>query len=168
MIDETDLPTGKHKPELIRHLEQLISFIGESALDQELEARLNDVFGPHTESFQEMKRLLRTGIDEQWACYKIIDGPDYCRGRLGVVADGHHDFVVESAKLKNVKGNFHTHPLGEINMIQPVDPEGQFCGKGEGWKVFAPGTSHYPTVTGGACTFIFLLPKGAIEYHDEH
>ncbi|MFZ1813129.1 MAG: DUF4863 family protein [Rhizobiaceae bacterium] len=53
-------------------------------------------------------------------------------------------------------------------MIQPVDPTATFCGTGEGWKVFAPGTSHYPTVAGGLCTFIFLLPKGAIEYHHDH
>jgi 2-hydroxylaminobenzoate mutase len=49
-------------------------------------------------------------------------------------------------------------------MIQPIDPEAAFCGSGAGWKVFAPDTSHYPTVTGGTVTFIFLLPKGQIEY----
>lgn len=168
MIQQDGLPTGTHKADLIRHLERLVAFIGTSPLDADLQTRLNREFGPQTEAFQEMKRLLRVGISEEWACYKIIGGDDYRRGRLGEVADGTHDFVIESAKLKDVKGNFHTHPLGEINMIQPLDPDAQFCGAGEGWKVFSPGTSHYPTVTGGACTFIFLLPKGAIEYHDEH
>ena len=168
MINQDGLPTGARKPELIQHLERLIAFIGKSPLDEELQTRLNRDFGPHTQVFQEIKTLLRVGITEEWACYKLIDGPDYCRGRLGEVSDGVHDFIIESARLKDVKGNFHTHPLGEVNMIQPLDTGAQFCGAGEGWKVFAPGTSHYPTVTGGACTFVFLLPKGAIEYHDEH
>lgn len=168
MIDETGLPTGAHKSQLIAKLEKLIAFIGDSPLDEALQTRLNTEFGPHTQAFQEMNRLLRTGIEENWACYNIIDGNDYRRGRLGVASDSVHEFVIESARLKDVKGNFHTHPLGEINMIQPVDPDGQFCGSGEGWKVFAAGTSHYPTVTGGACTFIFLLPKGEIKYHHEH
>ena len=167
MIMDTGLPTGAHKPALVSLLDELIDYIGSSPLDQDLEARLNSEYGPGTATFQEMKRLLRVGIDEDWACYQVIDGDNYRRGRLGAAPDGVHDFVIESARLNDVKGNYHTHPLGEINMIQPVDPTGQFCGSGEGWKVFAPGTSHYPTVTGGLCTFIFLLPKGEIEYHHE-
>ena len=168
MIDVEGLPTGTNKPALISRLDELIAFIGARELDAELEAALNDEFGPHTTRFQEIKRLLRTGIEEKWACYAEIGGPDYRRGRLGVAPGSPHEFVIESARLKDVKGNYHLHPLGEINMIQPIDSEGRFCGSGEGWKVFAPGTSHYPTVTGGACTFVFLLPKGEIEYHDEH
>lgn len=168
MINDDGLPSGSHKPKLIAHLDELIAFIGDRELDAELEAALNDKYGAHTPHFQEIKRLLRLGIDEQWACYVEIDGADYRRGRIGTAPDSTHDFVIESARLRNVKGNYHKHPLGEINMIQPVDAGSTFCGSGEGWKVFAPGTSHYPTVSGGTCTFVFLLPKGEIEYHDEH
>lgn len=167
MLNDTGLPTGAHKTELRAHLDALVDFIGDSPLDDRLEARLNVDFGPDTPAFQEMTRLLRLGIDEGWACYDIIDGDNYRRGRLGAYPDSTHEFTVESARLKDVKGNYHTHTLGEINMIQPVDPTSTFCGAGVGWKVFAPGTSHYPTVAGGLCTFIFLLPKGAIEYHHD-
>lgn len=167
MINDQGLPTGPHKPALIALLDELIAAIGARELNADLEAMLNDQFGPHTEHFQACTKLLRTRIEENWACYKQIEGPDYRRGRLGVAPESPHDFVIESARLKNIKGHYHRHPLGEINMIQPLDPDGQFCGSGEGWKVFAPGTSHYPTVTGGACTFVFLLPKGEIEYHDD-
>lgn len=168
MINQEGLPTGDHKPELVRRLDELIAFIGDRPLDQALEDNLNDEFGPQTERFSEIKRLVRVGIDESWACYQVIDGEDYRRGRIGVSNDSTHDFVIESARLRNVKGNYHLHPLGEINMIQPVDPTGTFCGSGEGWKVFAPNTKHYPTVAGGTVTFIFLLPKGKIEYTEEH
>jgi hypothetical protein len=164
MNAQNELPSGKHKPELMAALDDLVKFIGDRPLDAALEADLNDVFGPTTPKFLEMQRLLRIGIEEGWACYAQIDGPDYCRGRLLEKAEGAHEFAIESARLKDVKGNYHRHPLGEINMIQPIEPTGQFCGHGAGWKVFAPDTRHFPTVTGGAVTFIFLLPSGQIEY----
>lgn len=167
MLDDTGLPTGAHKPMLKTQLDRLIAFIGDSPLGSHLEARLNAEFGPDSESFQEMTRLVRLGFSEGWAFYEEIDGDTYRRGRLANSSDAPHEFAIESARLKDVKGNYHTHTLGEINMIQPVDTDARFCGAGMGWKVFAPGTSHYPTVTGGLCTFIFLLPKGAIEYHND-
>ena len=166
MLIQDGLPAGKHKPELMALIEELFAFIGNDPLNDALQTKLNDTFGPETSKFAEMQRLLRIGIDEQWAAYVEIDGPDYKRGRLCSENSSTHEFVVESAKLRNVKGNYHRHPLGEINMIQPVDPDGKFCGFGKGWKVFAPDTSHFPTVTGGLVTFLFLLPKGKIEYRD--
>lgn len=168
MISVEGLPTGPHKPALIALLTDLIAFIGPRPLDAALEQSLNADYGAGTARFQEIKWLLRLGIEEGWACYQEITGPDYRRGHLGVGRDGVHDFVIESARLTNMKGKFHRHPLGEINMVQPVDPGSRFCGAGEQWKIFAPDTRHYPTVTGGTCTFIFLLPKGEIEYRDEY
>jgi 2-hydroxylaminobenzoate mutase len=56
---------------------------------------------------------------------------------------------VESALLQDVKGQYHCHTLGEINMIVPLERDGQFCGHGAGWKVFPPMSEHFPTVTGG-------------------
>lgn len=165
MLDVTGLPTGAHKSNLVACLDRVIAFIGDSLIDNSLELRLQSEFGPQTEFFQEVTRLLRIGIEEGWACYDVIDGDSYRRGRLGNCPSAPHEFAIESARLKDVKGNYHTHTLGEINMIQPVDETARFCGSGAGWKVFAPGTSHYPTVSGGLCTFIFLLPKGQIEYH---
>ena len=167
MLDDAGLPDGEHKPRLMAYLDRLVALIGDSPLDGALEARLNAEMGPESEAFTEMTRLLRLGIDEGWAGYEVIDGDNYRRGRLVNNTGGAHEFAVESARLKDVKGNYHTHTLGEINMIQPVDETATFCGAGRGWKVFAPGTSHYPTVRGGLCTFLFLLPKGLIEYHHD-
>jgi hypothetical protein len=166
MSNEQTFPTGPHKPALMAAVDELIAFIGDAPLDAGLEARLNDRYGPTTDRFLEIQRLIRVGIDEGWSCYAEIDGPQYRRGRLGQDKSSIHEFTLESAMLKDVRGNYHRHPLGEINMIQPVDPTGQFCGSGAGWRVFAPDTSHFPTVTGGLVTFLFLLPKGQIEYRD--
>lgn len=158
------LPTGAHKPELMAAIDRLLAFIGDRALDAVLEKDLNDQYGANTEGYAELLRLLRIGIDEGWACYAEIDGPDYRRGRIAKPSIETRGFSVESGMLKDVLGNYHRHPLGEINMIGPVDPTGRFCGHGAGWKVFEPNSQHYPTVSGGKVTMLFFLPGGQIEY----
>lgn len=158
------LPNGPHKPELLAAVTTLLNFIGSKPLDMELEKELNDRYGAATEGYIELRRLLRIGIEEGWACYAEIDGPDYRRGRIAKPSANTHGFSVETGMLKNVLGNYHRHPLGEINMIAPVDVTGCFCGHGAGWKVFPPDSHHYPTVTGGKVTMLFFLPNGQIEY----
>lgn len=158
------LPSGPHKPKLMAAVTALLNFIGIKPLDMTLEKELNDCYGAATEGYIELRRLLRIGIEEGWACYAEIDGPDYRRGRLAKPSADTHGFSVETGMLKDVLGNYHRHPLGEINMIAPVDSTGCFCGHGAGWKVFPPESQHYPTVTGGKVTMLFFLPSGQIEY----
>ena len=161
-----ELPEGASKPAMLEAVRELLDFIGEKPLDAELQVQLNDRFGPATERFATLLALLRKGIDEGWACYAEIAGPDYRRGRIAQASGGTHGFTVESGMLRNVPGNYHRHPRGEINMIGPVDETGKFCGSGAGWRVFPPNSSHFPTVTGGTVTLLFLLPNGEIEYRD--
>ncbi|WP_051235783.1 DUF4863 family protein [Ottowia thiooxydans] len=158
------LPTGPHKPKLMAAVAGLLDFIGQRPLDAALEKDLNDSYGAQTDAYAELLTLLRAGIEEGWACYAEIDGPDYRRGRLAKDGPATHGFSVETGMLKNVLGNYHRHPLGEINMIGPVDATAKFCGHGAGWKVFGPDSRHYPTVTGGKVTMLFFLPGGQIEY----
>ena len=33
-----------------------------------------------------------------------------------------------------------------------------------GWKVYAPGSDHFPTVRGGRALVLYLLPAGAIQF----
>ena len=158
------LPTGESKPALLSAVHRLLDFIGDRPLNGELEKSLNHHYGPTTERYGELLTLLRKGIDDGWACYSEITGPDYKRGRIADPSEATHGFSVESGKLRNVLGNYHCHPQGEINMIGPVDETGPFCGSGAGWKVFEPMSRHFPTVTGGTVTMLFFLPKGEIEY----
>lgn len=158
------LPEGPGKPALMAAVARLLDFVGEQPLDDKLERALNERFGPGTDAYHELLTLLRKGIEEGWACYAEIDGPDYRRGQLAKASAATHGFSVESGALKDVLGNYHRHPRGEINMIGPVDPEARFCGHGAGWKVFPPDSRHHPTVTGGKVTMLFFLPNGEIEY----
>ena len=159
-----NLPTGPSKPAMMAAVKRLLDFIGGKPLDKNLEALLNEHYGAGTPGYAELLKLLRKGGEEGWAFYAEITGPDYRRGRIATPSGETHGLSVESGLLTNVKGNYHRHPLGEINMIGPVDATGQFCGHGAGWKVFPPDSEHYPTVTGGAVTMLFFLPNGEIEY----
>jgi Domain of unknown function (DUF4863) len=158
------LPTGEHKPAMMSAIRELVDFIGDRQLDQKLGEALNDTFGQGTAKYSNLVMLLRHGIEEGWACYTEILGPDYRRGRIADPSTETRGFSIESSMIKDRVGNYHVHTRGEINMVAPIDETGQFCGQGAGWSVFAPGSEHYPTVTGGKVTTLFLLPNGEIEY----
>jgi 2-hydroxylaminobenzoate mutase len=163
-IASPQLPSGPTKPALLAAVQELLEFVGDKALNSDLETQLNERFGATTDRFANLLALLRRGIVEGWACYSEITGPDYRRGRIAEASDSTHGFTVESGRLRDVLGNYHRHPRGEINMIGPVDETGKFCGSGAGWRVFPPGSSHFPTVSGGTVTLLFFLPRGEIEY----
>jgi hypothetical protein len=63
-----------------------------------------------------------------------------------------------------VAGPHHTHPLGEIDLIMPMDADARFDGHGAGWLVYPAGSAHPPTVTGGRALVLYLLPEGRIDF----
>jgi len=132
-------------------------------LDDHLEARLNREFGAGTEAYARIERLLKLGVEEGWAAYAPIGGADYRRGQIAGPSPETAGMSVESGLLKDVKGQYHCHTKGEINMIVPLEEGAQFCGHGAGWRVFAPMSEHFPTVTGKAL-MLYFLPNGEIEY----
>ena len=157
------VPTGKHKPELMNLVGEVLSDLEGRPLDADMESHLNERFGPRTSTYRRLCDLLSAGVEEGWAAYVDIQGPNYRRGRLAEPSDKTAQMSIESALLQDVKGQYHCHTLGEINMIIPLEPDGQFCGHGAGWKVFPPMSEHFPTVRGRAL-MMYFLPQGKIEY----
>jgi hypothetical protein len=157
------LPSGPHKAELLGRVHQLCDDIRAMPLDATLEARLNSEYGARTERYARIAQLLRLGVDEGWAGYANIDGTEYRRGRIAEPSYETADLSVESGLLRDVKGQYHCHTKGEINMIIPLEAGAQFCGHGAGWRVFPPMSEHFPTVTGRAL-MMYFLPGGEIEY----
>lgn len=161
------LPDGPHKPAMLAALRRVMDDIAGEPLAPALEATLNGRYGVGSEAYRTLSGLLLQGVEEGWAAYAPIgDDPDYRRGRIQEPCEETHQISVESGLLRDVKGQYHRHTTGEINMIIPIDPDGAFCGQGAGWKVFAPMSEHYPTVTGGKVLIMYLLPQGRIEYCD--
>jgi len=157
------LPQGPHKEELLQWVRRLCDDMRSRPLDEELEAHLNDHYGVGTQAYEEMCRLLKLGVEEGWAGYVEIDGAAYRRGRIAEPGHQTAEMSVESGLLRDVKGQYHCHTRGEINMIIPLEPDAQFCEHGAGWRVFAPMSEHFPTVKGWAL-MMYFLPGGEIEY----
>ncbi|WP_206995395.1 4-hydroxylaminobenzoate lyase [Trinickia mobilis] len=157
------LPSGPHKERLLELVHEVCAYIGNQPFDDVLGQSLNSRFGAGTPGYEEMTQLLKRGVEEKWVAYVEIEGPDYRRGRIAEPTPETAGLSVESGLLANVKGQYHCHTRGEINMIIPSEAGANFCGTGAGWRVFAPMTEHFPTVVGRAL-MMFFLPGGEIEY----
>jgi hypothetical protein len=158
------LPTGKHKPELMNMVQQLLDFIGDRPLDEDLEFQLNRRFGLYGPFYDRLAKLLKVGLEEGWVGYTPVEGAGYSRGRIAEASPETRNMRVESGLMCDVVGQYHRHTRGEINLVVPIDPTAQWCGRGAGWVVYPPGSEHFPTTTGGKAVMMFFLPGGEIEY----
>jgi len=159
------LPSGEHKSELLEILHRVFDDIRGRPLDAALDDRLNRQFGVASETYASLARLLKLGVEEGWVAYVPIEGADdYRRGRIAEASVATAGMTVESGLLRDVKGQYHCHTQGEINMIIPIDATARFSGRGAGWAVFPPLSEHFPTVDGGMALMMYFLPGGEIEY----
>jgi hypothetical protein len=132
------------------------------ALDGALDAWLNANHGPGTATFEALQRTCRAGVRDGWLCDREGGGIRY--GRIFKPADDLHGFSVDVVDMQDIAGPHHTHPLGEIDLVMPVEGEARFDGRPAGWCVYGPGTAHRPTVSGGRALVLYLLPQGQIQF----
>lgn len=135
----------------------------------DLEEWLNTHYGPGTLFYEDISRYIRAGVDEGWAANIEIDGPRLRRSRLAEPSDETHYFsitVVYMNAQSYLRGQYHLHPYGEVNMIVPIDPDAQLKGpsgwSGAGWTAPAPASHHYPEARNGALIALVFLPAGRI------
>lgn len=127
-----------------------------------LETRLAADFPPGSAVFDEIEQLCHQGVAEGWLCAREHDGIKF--GRAVKPDEATHGFSVDVVEMTEVEGPHHAHPNGEIDMVMPIDAAARFDGTPRGWKVYAPGSAHCPTVRGGKALVLYLLPQGAIEF----
>jgi len=75
-----------------------------------------------------------------------------------------HGFSVDVVDMKDLAGPHHVHPLGEIDLIMPIEGDALFDGHGAGWMVYPAQSAHSPTVSNGRALVLYLLPQGKIEF----
>jgi hypothetical protein len=75
-----------------------------------------------------------------------------------------HGFSVDVVDMQDMAGPHHVHPLGEIDLIMPMDPQARFDDRPAGWLVCPPGSAHCPTVSQGRALVLYLLPQGRIDF----
>ena len=132
------------------------------ALDQNLDAWLNQHHGADSASYQQLKAACIQGVAEGWLCKYEGGGLRY--GRIFKPADDLHGFSVDVVDMQDVAGPHHGHPEGEIDWIMPITDGALFDGHPAGWMVTPAGSAHCPTVSQGRALVLYLLPHGRIEF----
>ncbi len=131
-------------------------------LDVALDTWLNAEHGAGSATFERIAEGCKTGVAEGWLCNREGGGIKY--GRVFKPADDLHGFSVDVVDMANIAGPHHTHPLGEIDLLMPLEGDALFDGRPAGWIVKEPGSAHRPTVTQGRALVLYLLPQGQIEF----
>ena len=132
-------------------------------LDAALDAWLNAEHGAGSATFAALVQSCRQGVAEGWLCNREGGGIRY--GRIFKPADDLHGFSVDVVDMADIAGPHHAHPLGEIDLIMPMDGQAAtFDGRPAGWLVYEPGTAHHPTVAQGRALVLYLLPQGRIDF----
>ncbi|EME68207.1 hypothetical protein H261_19641 [Paramagnetospirillum caucaseum] len=141
---------------------QVTSSIAGLPVDETLAGVLGARFPADGAVFKSIEAACHAGIAEGWMCENEHGGIRY--GRVAE-ADGQlSDFSIDVVHMKDVVGPRHRHPLGEIDMIMPIDPDAKFDGAPRGWLVYGPDSAHRPTLTEGAALVLYLLPGGQIDF----
>jgi hypothetical protein len=145
--------------------EQIAALIAQLAgrpLDANLGAWLNAEHGVGSFTYNQLRQSCEAGVTEGWLCDREGGGLRY--GRIFKPAPDLHSFSVDVVDMTDVAGPHHTHPLGEIDLIMPIDEGAQFDGRPAGWLVCPPGSAHQPTVSQGRALVLYLLPEGRIDF----
>ena len=132
------------------------------ALDAALDEWLNRDHGAGSATYAAIKRGCVAGVADGWLCKHEGSGIRY--GRVFKPADDLHGFSVDVVDMKDIAGPHHRHPLGEIDLLMPIEGEALFDGRPAGWVVYPPGSAHHPTVSQGRALVLYLLPQGSIEF----
>ena len=143
-------------------LADLTGQIAGRALDSDLQDWLNQNHGPGSAAYQRLQAGCLTGVAQGWLCEREGGGIRY--GRVFKADDALHRFSVDVVDMRDIAGPHHTHPLGEIDLILPLEGAATFDGHPAGWCVYPPGSAHHPTVAGGRSLVLYLLPEGQIQF----
>lgn len=141
---------------------EITSEIKDRKVNKELQDFLDTSFSPEKPVFKALSALCRLGMEEGWLGKYEAEGLRY--GRVVKPTELTHGFSVDVVLMKDARGPYHIHPTGEVDMVIPLDETAVFDGQGLGWKVYSPGSGHYPTVKNGEAIVLYLLPNGEIEF----
>lgn len=168
------------KEDLIERCLPFLEEIKDMTPGAEVEQWLNNKYGPDSELYQHLARLIKIGVTKEgWAANVEVAGPRYRRARLLDPSEKTFGFSITSVYMDSTgnvqnnpegsfRGDYHAHPYGEFNMVIPLDDGAALAGPNGwcdgGWTAPAPGSHHYPEAKGGAVIALFFLPAGRISY----
>jgi hypothetical protein len=165
---------------LIQRCIPFLEEVKEMTPGAEVEKWLNKTHGSGSPLYDDLAQLIKAGIEEGWAANVEISGQRYRRSRIQEPTAETSYFSITAVYMdsladaqgdpeKTFRGDYHSHPYGELNMVIPLDNGAMLAGpngwRGAGWTAPAPGSHHYPEVKGGALIALFFLPAGRIAYN---
>ena len=144
------------------HIAQLTAQLVGRPLDADLDQWLNVEHGVGSKTYEQLKLSCQTGVAEGWLCEREGGGIRY--GRIFKATPDLHGFSVDVVDMQDIAGPHHAHPLGEIDLVMPLDGNALFDNRPAGWVVYPAGSAHRPTVSRGRALVLYLLPEGRIEF----
>ena len=167
------------KDELIARCIPFLHEVKDMTTSAEVEQWLNTKYGVESELYKDLSRLISIGVKEGWAADVEITGPRYRRAQLVAPCAETFLFSITAVLMDSTdntqnnlgssfRGDYHSHPYGEFNMVVPLNEGAALAGPGGwcygGWTAPAPGSHHYPEAKGGGVIALFFLPAGRIAY----
>lgn len=172
-------PSHPDRDALIATSLPFLDEIKDKTAGTELEDWLNAVHGPGSLLYESLAELVRRGVRDGWAANVEVDGPRYRRSRIAEPTAQTLQFSITAVYMDStgtpqrnpegsLRGDYHAHPYGEINMVIPLNAGAALAGPNGwchgGWTAPPPGSHHYPEAKGGAVIALFYLPAGRISY----
>ncbi len=148
--------------EFRQQIAELTAQLAGRPLDAALDTWLNAEHGPTSATYVKLKQACQSGVAQGWLCDREGGGIRY--GRIFKPAPDLHGFSVDVVDMQDIAGPHHAHPLGEIDLIMPIEGDATFDGRPAGWLVCPPGSAHRPTVAKGRSLVLYLLPEGRIDF----
>jgi hypothetical protein len=171
-----------HRDELIQRSIPFLHEIKDLTAGTDVEHWLNQERGPGSEFYEELSRLVKLGLEEGWAANVEISGPNYRRSRICEPSAETLYFSITTVYMNSegntqghpdgrFRGDYHSHPYGEFNMVVPMNPGAALAGPNGwcfgGWTAPPPGSHHHPEAKDGGVIALFFLPSGRISYDIE-
>lgn len=169
------------KDQLVARLIPFLQEIKDLTMGSQVEQWLNKKYGVQSELYRDVSRLIRLAVDEGWAADVEVAGPRYRRSRLlapseetlffsvmAILMDSRDNpqTVLQNNPEGSLRGGYHLHPYGELNLVVPLDAGAALAGPNGwchgGWTAPEPGSAHFPEVKGGAVISLTFLPAGRI------
>lgn len=148
--------------EFREQIAELTAQLAGRPLNADLDTWLNAEHGVGSDTYQRLKASCEAGITAGWLCDREGGGIRF--GRIFKPAPDLHGFSVDVVDMQDIAGPHHAHPLGEIDLIMPMNGDAQFDNRPAGWLVYPSGTAHRPTVSKGRALVLYLLPEGRIDF----
>ena len=114
---------------------------------------VNRKYGEDSPLYKDLARLIKLEIDEGWAANIEISGPSYRHSKVAEPSAETFHFSIAAVYMNSrdakafkddndgdvLRGDYHGHPYGEVNMVVPIDKGAQLKGL-HGWQ--GPGASR--------------------------